>query len=252
MTERAEQRGHYDSDASVERYAAMRRDGLFDHEAEAVEEFFDPAGRVLDLGCGAGRTTVDLVDRGYDVVALDRSGPMVASTRAALPDVPVVVGDAASLPFPDDSFSTVLFSYNGIDELRPESARLAALRESRRVLEPGGVIALSTRNRLRWLVPFPPTRRVIRKLLRFWQVNLLGGNVGDPYKHDVHSHSPKRPYFSGPRRQRRQLRRAGFRPVARPARSGPLSSLFGPNVFFVAETAPTGCQQPVNEYESRP
>ena len=42
-----------------------------------------PAGlRVLEIGCGAGATTVELVRRGYLVAALDRSPAMLGRTLA--------------------------------------------------------------------------------------------------------------------------------------------------------------------------
>ena len=230
----------YDSPAVVDRYAAMRERGLSDREADAVDRFLDPGDRVLDLGCGAGRTTGPLREAGLDVVAADLSRPMVASADDAVSGCSFAVADAASLPFGDRAFDAVLFSYNGIDELRPASSRAAALAEIRRVLVPGGTLAFSTRNRLRWFVPYPPTRGMLSWILRFWRVNLLEGNVGGPYKRDVRSDPPKRVYFSGPRKQPRQLRAAGFEPVARLGKGGPLSALFGPALFVVARRPPLG------------
>ena len=224
----------YDSPAVVERYASLRERGLTERETAAIDRFLDPDASVLDLGCGAGRTTGPLREWGFDVVAADVSGPMVESARGAVPDCSFAVADAASLPFGDRSFDAVLFSYNGLDELRPEAARLDALREIRRVLVPGGTVAFSTRNRLRWLVPFPPTRSTLSSLLRFWRVNLLQGNLGSRYKRDVTSMSPKRVHFSDPWSQTGQLHRVGLEPVARLGKSGPLSTVFGPSLFVVA------------------
>lgn len=54
-----------------------------DHRlVKLIAEFHDPASvRVLDLGCAAGRNTVLLAQRGFDVVAVDASAAMVAETR---------------------------------------------------------------------------------------------------------------------------------------------------------------------------
>jgi SAM-dependent methyltransferase len=75
----------------VERFA--RRDP--DHRLqELVPEYPDPAvTRVLDLGCAAGRNTEPLARWGFDVFAVDASGPMVERTRAR---VAAVLGPAES------------------------------------------------------------------------------------------------------------------------------------------------------------
>jgi SAM-dependent methyltransferase len=56
-------------------------------ECDALErvfaEFADfPVRRILDLGCGTGGHAVPLADRGYDVIGVDRSGPMLDVARA--------------------------------------------------------------------------------------------------------------------------------------------------------------------------
>lgn len=57
--------------------------------------------------------------------------------------------DARSLPFPDAAFDIVLFSFNGLDPVPPES-RATALAECARVLKPGGWFIYSGHN-LNWL-----------------------------------------------------------------------------------------------------
>jgi SAM-dependent methyltransferase len=60
-----------------------------DHRLAAlVEEFRDPRSvRVLDLGCAAGRNTVFLAERGFDVEALDASEAMARRTRERLGEI---------------------------------------------------------------------------------------------------------------------------------------------------------------------
>jgi len=60
-----------------------------DHRLAAlVPRFADPSRvRVLDLGCAGGRNTVFLAERGFTVLARDRSRPMVEATRARLAGV---------------------------------------------------------------------------------------------------------------------------------------------------------------------
>ena len=66
--------------------------------------------RVIDVGCGPGALTAELVKRlGPDAVAaVDPSGPFVAAARDRLPGVNVQQASAELLPFPDGSFDAAL------------------------------------------------------------------------------------------------------------------------------------------------
>ncbi len=87
-------------------------------------------GRVLDIGCGLQPYRALLGPRVTEYVGVDRPGPY---------SNPTVVADADALPFPDGSFDAMM-STQVFEHLRdPE----AALRESSRVLRPGGRIVLT-------------------------------------------------------------------------------------------------------------
>jgi ubiquinone/menaquinone biosynthesis C-methylase UbiE len=136
---------NYASPWSVAEYAAEV--GLRRLEADLVTEFFPPPpARVIDLGCGAGRTTIALSERGYDVLGIDLATALLAVARERYPSIDFAEMDAAALQAPDASFDAALFSYNGIDCIYPLSARRACLREVHRVLRPGGVFILSSHN----------------------------------------------------------------------------------------------------------
>ena len=64
----------------------------------------------LDVGCGPGALTGELVKRlGEDAVsAVDPSEPFVVAARERYPGVSVQLASAEELPFPDDSFDTSL------------------------------------------------------------------------------------------------------------------------------------------------
>jgi SAM-dependent methyltransferase len=95
-----------------------------------------PEGRALEVGCGEGRVTRDLVERGYDVVALDPAETLVraAVDEDAVRRYAIAVGEA--LPFPDDRFDLVV-SYNVLQNVAdlPRSVQ-----EIARVLRPGGAL----------------------------------------------------------------------------------------------------------------
>jgi SAM-dependent methyltransferase len=66
--------------------------------------------RVLDVGCGPGALTAELVTRlgSAAVAAVDPSEPFVAAARARNPGVNVVHASAERLPFPDREFDAAL------------------------------------------------------------------------------------------------------------------------------------------------
>ena len=90
--------------------------------------------RVLDLGCGTGRLTAELAARpGLFTIGLDRSASMLAAARAAVPDVPLLLGDGAALPLSgavDAVFSAATFHWI------PDHDRLFASIHA--ALRPGG------------------------------------------------------------------------------------------------------------------
>jgi SAM-dependent methyltransferase len=91
-----------------------------------------PDARILDLGCGDGRLTLDAAARGARMVGVDLSPDLVAAARARGLDVQVA--DAAALPYPDASFDGVLSNA----ALHWMTAPEPVLGEIARVLKPGG------------------------------------------------------------------------------------------------------------------
>lgn len=96
--------------------------------------------RALDVGCGPGALTSELVRRlgPEQVVAVDPSPRFVAVIRERLPGVEVHEGRGEALPHPDDSFDAAL---SQLAVTFMEDAPQAA-RELRRVVRPGGTVAL--------------------------------------------------------------------------------------------------------------
>ncbi|MCU4183571.1 class I SAM-dependent methyltransferase [Acidiferrimicrobium sp. IK] len=95
--------------------------------------------RVLDVGCGPGRHSLALRERGIETVGLDIS---LAFLRAGGPG-PWVRSDARSLPFPTSSFDAVVCLCQGGFGLLGGHGEATALSEMARVLAPGGLLGLS-------------------------------------------------------------------------------------------------------------
>jgi SAM-dependent methyltransferase len=94
---------------------------------------------VLDVGCGPGALTAELVRRvgAKHVAAVDPSPPFVAAMQARFPDVDVRQSPAEQLPFRDDTFDSALAQLVVHFMADP----VAGLREMARVTRPHGVVA---------------------------------------------------------------------------------------------------------------
>jgi demethylmenaquinone methyltransferase / 2-methoxy-6-polyprenyl-1,4-benzoquinol methylase len=110
-----------------------------------------PGDRVLDVCCGTGDLAVAALRAGGRVTGLDFSEPMLERARRKSPAIEWVCGDALASPFADGSFdaATVAFGVRNLDDLE------RGLAELRRVLRPGGRLAILEITRPRGLLaPF--------------------------------------------------------------------------------------------------
>ena len=107
--------------------------------------------RLLDLGCGFGRHTYEALVRGADVVSCDMALAELESIKNTAPLLiddglfgaelvqAIVQGDGTALPFAADSFDKVIAS-EVLEHVVDDDAAFAELR---RVLKPGGVLAVT-------------------------------------------------------------------------------------------------------------
>jgi SAM-dependent methyltransferase len=115
-------------------------------------------GRVLDVGCGAGRILDYLLLLDADVLAIDISTRMVEHCRQRFPGADVRVGDLADLKTTvEGPFDAVLMTDSVIDVFGDEQRR-AVLTDVRELLAPGGLLVFSGHNLDRW-DSGPPVRR---------------------------------------------------------------------------------------------
>lgn len=105
------------------------------HTVAAVVQ---PGERVLDACCGTGDLALEAEREGGIVTGLDFSAEMLARARRKSDTIEWVQGDMLALPFPDGAFdaATVGFGVRNVADLP------AALAELRRVLRPGGRLAI--------------------------------------------------------------------------------------------------------------
>lgn len=141
--------------------AAVWRAG--DHVSEYDSRILEPAevlllvryreafsGRVLDVGCGAGRLLGYLVSLSPNVVGVDISPEMVETCRRRFPGVDVRVADLEALPrCVEGPFDVVLMSDNVLDVF-DDARRRTVFTGVRELLADRGLLVFSSHNLARW------------------------------------------------------------------------------------------------------
>jgi SAM-dependent methyltransferase len=94
----------------------------------------------IDVGCGRGRTTRRLAQRGHSVTALDTSPAMLEIVERMVPAARLQVGNALAIPEMDSDYDIAvsIFLVEHLDSLR------RWLHELHRVLRPGGVAVVTS------------------------------------------------------------------------------------------------------------
>jgi ubiquinone/menaquinone biosynthesis C-methylase UbiE len=103
--------------------------------------------RVVEIGCGTGRLTLPLMDRGATVVAMDHSLESLRRLRSKLGEsgserLQLVQADATRQPVRDD-WATHALAAQMIEHVPSAAMRKAVIGELARSLEPGGRLAIS-------------------------------------------------------------------------------------------------------------
>jgi demethylmenaquinone methyltransferase/2-methoxy-6-polyprenyl-1,4-benzoquinol methylase len=188
--------------------------------ANGLQSSLVEGARVLDVACGTGDLSLVLADAGRArVVGLDFCRPMLEiARRKAEADsraVPFVEGDALRLPFADETFDVVTIAFG----LRNLAGVLEGLRELRRILRPGGRVAV-----LEFSSPVVPG---FRALFRFYFTRVLpriGGLVsGSRGAYEYLPDSVSR--FPDQKRLAELMREAGFEGVSYRNLTGGIAAL---------------------------
>lgn len=143
--------GYYEEQLAAEKLkrvyeaATPRVRRYLEAELEHVLSMIGGSDRVLDLGCGYGRTLPELRRRAGMVVGVDNSIPSLQVARGSLDpggDCSLAAMDAAALGFLPGVFDVVCCIQNGISAFHVDGRTL--VRECVEAARPGGLVLLSS------------------------------------------------------------------------------------------------------------
>jgi SAM-dependent methyltransferase len=167
---------------------------------EVMRRHVDLEGkRILDIGCGVGAFVRRLREFSPRVVGFDVDREHVVEGGEEVPGLALAVGE--HLPYKDNIFDVVLLH----EVLEHVTDDQATLKETRRVLKPGGKAVIFCPNRL---YPFETHGIFLGKRYVFGNMPLVN-YLPDPVRNRLVPHA--RAYTKS--RLRRICRRAGLRPV---------------------------------------
>ena len=142
----------------------------------ALDRSFEPRGaRVLEVGAGSGRDSLELVRRGAQVHVLDYT-PSALRLIARQPGgerLARVCGDAFHMPFADGTFDAV-FHQGLLEHFRTP---LDLLRENARVLKRGGVLLVDVPQRWHYYTPMKHALIAIDRWFAGWETEFTIGQL---------------------------------------------------------------------------
>lgn len=143
---------------------------------ESLTPYFDPRGkRVLEVGAGSGRDSLELVRRGAEVWVLDYTPTALQLIRKQPlgERLQRICGNALALPFPDACFDLVF--HQGLLEHFREPEVL--LRENARILRPGGLALVDVPQRWHYYTPMKHALIALDRWFAGWETEFSIGEL---------------------------------------------------------------------------
>lgn len=107
---------------------------------EEFSRYIRPDARILDVGCGYGRTLNELYQAGYrNLFGIDFSQGMIRRGRSQYPHLDLRVTEESSIDFPDNSVDAVIL-FAVLTCITRNQEQETLIREIRRVLKPDGIL----------------------------------------------------------------------------------------------------------------
>lgn len=169
----------FSTENALNLYIKKAEEGFFIGEKAMTETYFSKGNaQILDLGCGTGRTSIQLNLLGHKVTAIDFVPLMIENAKKiALDkklDINYQLADVCDLPFENESFDYALFSNQGHTQIPGKENRITAMNEVYRVLKKDGIYIFSAHPRTAEFLWF-----WTKQWLRFYILKPLGFDIDE-------------------------------------------------------------------------
>ena len=147
------QKKFFNTQQALEKYGeAVSKVGLWKSEQLILEKYASKESKIIDIGCGAGRTTFSLYRLGYrDIIGIDIADILIDKAKDYCElfrcDIRFEKMDASNMSYQNNTFDIALFSYNGLTGIPTHKRRLDVVNEIYRVLKPGGYFIFTAHDR---------------------------------------------------------------------------------------------------------
>lgn len=110
---------------------------------ERLRQWLARESRIIDYGCGYGRTLASLFAEGYrNLIGFDPAQAMIDAARERFPEITFAQFDSPDLPLPDASADALLL-FSVLTCVPTDEGQKAIVAEANRVLRPGGLFYIS-------------------------------------------------------------------------------------------------------------
>lgn len=113
---------------------------------------FEKRKRILDIGCGTGRHSIELTKRGYHITGIDLSDSLLKRAREKAAEQNLVIDfqkhDARQLPFNQEFDAVIMLCEGAFSLMETDEMNFQILQNAANALKPGGKLIFTTLNGL--------------------------------------------------------------------------------------------------------